>query len=132
MSEATRSIPLRIGLVVEGPTDEIVLRAAISNLLPGRELAFTLMQPDFPWHSMEQAKGGRAYTVGAGRRPAKVGVQFRDRSRCSITMPSSFSWTLTLPKRPTSAVTSMTRRQPIFPVCSRAHRQTPRRMHSES
>lgn len=47
MSEALRSSPLRIGLVVEGPTDGIVLRAAISSLLPERELEFTLIQPDF-------------------------------------------------------------------------------------
>lgn len=47
MSDATASRPLRIGLVVEGATDGIVLRAAISSLLPNRELEFTIIQPDF-------------------------------------------------------------------------------------
>ena len=47
MSETQRSNPLRIGLIVEGPTDGIMLRAAISSLLPGRELEFTLVQPDY-------------------------------------------------------------------------------------
>ena len=48
MSNPIVSRPLRIGLVVEGATDGIVLRAAISSLLPERELEFTIIQPDFP------------------------------------------------------------------------------------
>ena len=47
MSETTSSRPLRIGLVVEGQTDGIVLRAAIRSLLPERELDFTTISPDF-------------------------------------------------------------------------------------
>ncbi len=47
MSDSTASRPLRIGLVVEGTTDGVVLRAAISSLLPERELEFTIIQPDF-------------------------------------------------------------------------------------
>ena len=47
MSDLQPSRPLRIGLVVEGHTDSVVLRAAISSLLPTRELQFTVVQPDF-------------------------------------------------------------------------------------
>ena len=47
MSEIKPTLPFRIGLIVEGPTDGIVLRAAISSLLPDRELEFTHIQPDF-------------------------------------------------------------------------------------
>ncbi len=41
------SDPLRVAMAVEGPTDEIVLRAAIKSLLPNRALSFTLLQPEF-------------------------------------------------------------------------------------
>jgi hypothetical protein len=47
MSDQIVSRPLRIGLVVEGTTDGIVLRAAIKSLLPETELEFTTIQPDF-------------------------------------------------------------------------------------
>lgn len=47
MSETKPSIPLRIGLIVEGRTDGIVLQAAIKSLLPDRDLEFTHIQPDF-------------------------------------------------------------------------------------
>lgn len=47
MSETIPTLPFRIGLIVEGPTDGIVLRAAIKNLLPDRELVFTTIQPEF-------------------------------------------------------------------------------------
>ena len=47
MSDSQPLRPLRIGLVVEGHTDSVVLRAAISSLLPARELQFTVVQPDF-------------------------------------------------------------------------------------
>ncbi len=36
---------LRIGLVVEGPTDFIVLEAALKAMLPGRSLIFSRLQP---------------------------------------------------------------------------------------
>ena len=41
------SDPLRVAMAVEGPTDEIVLRAAIRSLLPDRELIFQRLQPEF-------------------------------------------------------------------------------------
>ena len=41
------SEPLRIAMVVEGPTDFIVLDAAISSLLPNREIEFQSLQPEF-------------------------------------------------------------------------------------
>ncbi len=57
MSETKPSLPLRIGLIVEGPTDGIVLRAAISSLLPDRELDFTHIQPDFSSALSETGEG---------------------------------------------------------------------------
>src|SRR3989339_58249 len=41
------SEPLRVALVVEGPTDCVVLSAAITSLLPDREVAFQVLQPEF-------------------------------------------------------------------------------------
>ena len=41
------SEPLRIAMVVEGPTDFIVLDAVISSLLPDREIEFQSLQPEF-------------------------------------------------------------------------------------
>ena len=41
------SKPLRIAMVVEGPTDFIVLDAAISSLLPDRDIEFQSIQPEF-------------------------------------------------------------------------------------
>jgi len=38
---------LRIALVIEGPTDYVVLTAAISSLLPDREITFQALQPEF-------------------------------------------------------------------------------------
>lgn len=37
---------LRIGLIVEGPTDSLVLQALMRSCLPGWELSFVPMQPD--------------------------------------------------------------------------------------
>ena len=39
------SNPIRVALAVEGPTDSIVLRAAIRSLLAGREVVFSHLQP---------------------------------------------------------------------------------------
>ncbi len=39
------SDPIRVALAVEGPTDHIVLRAAIRSLLSGREVVFSHLQP---------------------------------------------------------------------------------------
>lgn len=41
------SEPLRIAMVVEGPTDFIVLDAVISSLLPDREIELQSLQPEF-------------------------------------------------------------------------------------
>jgi len=41
------SDPLRVALVVEGPTDFIVLSAAIESLLPDVEIVFQVLQPEF-------------------------------------------------------------------------------------
>lgn len=38
---------LRIGLVVEGPTDYLMLEAVINRLLSGRSATFTYMQPEY-------------------------------------------------------------------------------------
>ena len=40
------SEPLRIAVVVEGPTDAIVLEAVVSALLPGREFVLDTLQPE--------------------------------------------------------------------------------------
>lgn len=40
------SEPLRIAVVVEGPTDAIVLEAVVSALLPGREFVRDTLQPE--------------------------------------------------------------------------------------
>ncbi len=41
------SKPLRIALVVEGATDEVVLRAAIEAIVGDRPIQFSLLQPEF-------------------------------------------------------------------------------------
>lgn len=41
------SEPLRIAMVVEGPTDFIVLDAVVSSLLPDRDIEFQSLQPEF-------------------------------------------------------------------------------------
>src|SRR5882724_5697956 len=40
------SDPLRVGIVVEGPTDEIVIVAALKAILQGRSFVPTLLQPE--------------------------------------------------------------------------------------
>ena len=40
------SDPLRVAAIVEGPTDSIVLAAAIESLLPGEEFEFQTLQPE--------------------------------------------------------------------------------------
>lgn len=40
------SDPVRIGLVAEGPTDHVVLEAALSAMFPGRSIVLTLLQPE--------------------------------------------------------------------------------------
>jgi hypothetical protein len=41
------SDPLRIALACEGPTDFVVIRAAVKTIFPNRELAFQLLQPEY-------------------------------------------------------------------------------------
>ena len=38
---------MRVALAVEGPTDFVFLQAAINSLLPGREIVFQLLQPEY-------------------------------------------------------------------------------------
>ena len=76
MSETQPSLPLRIGLIVEGPTDGIVLRAAISSLLPNRDLEFTTIQPEFSVFSGGTGEGWSGWPSPAscgGRRWPKAG-----------------------------------------------------------
>lgn len=40
------SDPLRIALVIEGPTDLVVLKAAVLALLPNRDIEFAVLQPE--------------------------------------------------------------------------------------
>lgn len=40
------SEPLRIALVAEGPTDKVVIKAALSNILGDRPFILTLLQPE--------------------------------------------------------------------------------------
>ncbi len=40
------SKPLKVALVVEGPTDAIVIKAAIRNMLAGRDVVFQTLQPE--------------------------------------------------------------------------------------
>lgn len=40
------SKPIRVAIVVEGPTDYIVVRAAVRAMLPDREMEFTVLQPE--------------------------------------------------------------------------------------
>ena len=41
------SEPLRIALVVEGPTDFIVISAAIAEIAGGRDFEIQILQPEF-------------------------------------------------------------------------------------
>jgi len=41
------SRPLRVALAVEGPTDEVVLKAVIEAMVGDRPILFTLVQPEF-------------------------------------------------------------------------------------
>jgi len=50
------SEPLRVAAVVEGPTDSIVLSAAIESLLPGKEFEFQILQPELS--AAFEAQGG--------------------------------------------------------------------------
>ena len=52
------SEPVRIAFVVEGPTDYIALRAAVSALLAGREFVPTVIRPEFDDNLAAQSGGG--------------------------------------------------------------------------
>ena len=56
------SDPLRIALVAEGPTDRIVLEAAITALLGQRSFVLSLKQPEVS----EAFTGGASGASGAG------------------------------------------------------------------
>jgi len=51
------SDPVRVALVVEGPTDVVVLRAAIGALLENREFEVTALQPELS-NALEPHTGG--------------------------------------------------------------------------
>lgn len=52
------SDPVRIAFVIEGPTDYIVLRAAVSALLAGREFVPTVIRPELDNNLAAQSGGG--------------------------------------------------------------------------
>lgn len=51
------SDPLRVALVVEGPTDIVVLKAAIGSVLENREFEVTALQPELS-NALEPRTGG--------------------------------------------------------------------------
>src|SRR5665213_1732077 len=51
------SDPLRIALVVEGPTDIVILKAAIGSLLENREFEVTTLQPELS-NALKPGAGG--------------------------------------------------------------------------